>query len=183
MPPPSGSISHHPLRWYLPFLVLLFCYFQSLSLCTLSEGQIHVWLASSHSSLWLQEEWNVWVKMKYPYYVHALDITPDLHPDSLLSADGPIPQLGILEMLMAHWELSFMVASQGPMTSWFKRLFHFQRPPRYRLRLSCNCIACPFLVSPVLPSSPSYRSNCQERFPVNSGRNSPFLSLFSGNSI
>ena len=72
----------------------------------------------SHSSLWLQKKERIgWLRVKQPYYVCPQDITPALHPNSRLSADAPIPQLGILEMLMAHWDLPFTVGSQRPMTS------------------------------------------------------------------
>lgn len=40
-----------------------------------------------------------------------------------------------------------------------------------------------FLIYPILPSSPPYRYNSWEHFPINSAHHSPSLTLFPGNSI
>lgn len=197
MLPPPGPFLHHPPKMICPFcrLFLAPLLVWSLSFCTLYERPNLSDYPTSHSSLWLQK-YIGWVNI---YYTHPQDITPALHLDAFLSADAPgIPHLGILGLLMAHWELPFTVGFQRAMTGWFKDSkscpfnlirdnskgpSYCQSPTKDRLLLSCNHIACSFLIYPILPSSPPYRYNSQEQFPINSAHHSPSLSLFPGNSI
>lgn len=190
LPPPGDPSYIIPQRWYVPFVGFFLLLFISLVVYLLYL----VWKAkpgldypTSHSSLWLQKHIG-WVNI---YYTHPQDITPALHLDALLSADAPgIPHLGILGLLMVHWESPFTVGFQRAMTGWFKIQSpasslirdnckgpsYCQSPTKDRLLLSCMFLS--YLSNPAF--SPPYRYNSWEHFPINSAHHSPSLNLFPG---
>lgn len=61
-------------------------------------------------------------------------------------------------------------------------LSQIQSCPKDELRLSCNLIACQFLVCLFLPSSSPCTYNSQKHFPENAVCSSPSQTLFPGNS-